>query len=49
MQQVRAVGVGVALTMLAVICGSAPFVSRAVFIPTQCRCRACGPADTGHD
>jgi len=34
MQQVRAVGVGVVLTMLAVICGSAPRAGRVVFIPT---------------
>jgi NitT/TauT family transport system substrate-binding protein len=34
MQQVRAVGVGVVLTMLAVICGSAPRAGHVVFIPT---------------
>ena len=43
MQQVRAVGVGVVLTMLAVICGSAPRAGRVVFIPTG---DAASPAST---
>jgi NitT/TauT family transport system substrate-binding protein len=43
MQQVRAVGVGVVLTMLAVICGSAPHAGRVVFIPTG---DAASPAST---
>ena len=43
MQQVRAVGVGVVLTMLAVICGTAPRAGRVVFIPTG---DAASPAST---
>ena len=43
MQQVRAVGIGVVLTMLAVICGSAPRAGRVVFIPTG---DAASPAST---
>jgi len=43
MQQVRAVGVGVVLTILAVICGSAPRAGRVVFIPTG---DAASPAST---
>jgi NitT/TauT family transport system substrate-binding protein len=43
MQLVRAVGVGAVLTMLAVIFGSAPFLSRAVFIPTSAAAAPASP------